>query len=252
MSWVITGKQKHNWSPEFISTFLWLDASDASTITLTDGVVEVWADKSGNGFDALQGTPDQRFAYDQTLNGLNVVTSNSSSMRGMAVPAGVFGFQSAFIVYNDTSTAQYTTPLGCTYLIGSDTGTRGGFFHGHISDSQLFSSNFTKSATLNGSNFKDGTDIGDGTSTPRPDTHSVFSFVATDPVVSQNALERVGSDPSNNRRIIGDLAEIILLEEAVSESRRQAIEGYLAHKWGLTANLPADHPYKTLAPLPGA
>jgi hypothetical protein len=29
---------------------------------------------------------------------------------------------------------------------------------------------------------------------------------------------------------------------------RQRVEGYLAHKWGLTANLPADHPYKNAAP----
>ena len=31
-------------------------------------------------------------------------------------------------------------------------------------------------------------------------------------------------------------------------SNFEKIEGYLAHKWGLTANLPADHPYKINAP----
>ncbi len=31
---------------------------------------------------------------------------------------------------------------------------------------------------------------------------------------------------------------------------RQKREGYRAHRWGLTANLPSDHPYKTAAPLP--
>jgi hypothetical protein len=25
-------------------------------------------------------------------------------------------------------------------------------------------------------------------------------------------------------------------------------EGYLAHKWGLTANLPSDHPFKNVSP----
>lgn len=28
----------------------------------------------------------------------------------------------------------------------------------------------------------------------------------------------------------------------------QKAEGYLAHKWGLTANLPVSHPYKSSAP----
>ena len=39
------------------------------------------------------------------------------------------------------------------------------------------------------------------------------------------------------------------LNGTVDLTERQKIEGYLAHKWGLAANLPADHPYKTEAPL---
>lgn len=33
-----------------------------------------------------------------------------------------------------------------------------------------------------------------------------------------------------------------------AESEREKIEGYLAHKWGLTSSLPAGHPYKTNPP----
>ena len=32
---------------------------------------------------------------------------------------------------------------------------------------------------------------------------------------------------------------------------RQQLEGYLAWKWGLEANLPVDHPYKNAAPTNG-
>ena len=45
--------------------------------------------------------------------------------------------------------------------------------------------------------------------------------------------------------------EIIVLYEAVSDLKRQLIEGYLAHKWGLVANLPAAHPFKNRPPLIG-
>ena len=31
-------------------------------------------------------------------------------------------------------------------------------------------------------------------------------------------------------------------------STLEKAEGYLAHKWGLTANLPVSHPYKSSAP----
>jgi hypothetical protein len=46
----------------------------------------------------------------------------------------------------------------------------------------------------------------------------------------------------------GRIAEIVLVGSAVDVSTRQKIEGYLAHKWGLTSNLPSDHPYKTNPP----
>jgi hypothetical protein len=46
------------------------------------------------------------------------------------------------------------------------------------------------------------------------------------------------------------IAEIIIANAAIQTSVRQKIEGYVAHKWGLTANLPAGHPYKTVGPTP--
>ena len=41
------------------------------------------------------------------------------------------------------------------------------------------------------------------------------------------------------------LYEVIFLED---DSSIQEVEGYLAHKWGLEASLPADHPYKNATP----
>ena len=41
------------------------------------------------------------------------------------------------------------------------------------------------------------------------------------------------------------LYEVIFLE---NDSSIQEVEGYLAHKWGLEASLPADHPYKNATP----
>jgi hypothetical protein len=41
-----------------------------------------------------------------------------------------------------------------------------------------------------------------------------------------------------------------LITFTTNATNRQLLEGYLAHKWGLTANLPNDHPYKTVGPTP--
>ena len=44
-----------------------------------------------------------------------------------------------------------------------------------------------------------------------------------------------------------DWGEIVFLE-APTQAESDKVEGYLAHKWGLTANLPSGHPYKTSMP----
>ena len=46
----------------------------------------------------------------------------------------------------------------------------------------------------------------------------------------------------------GELAELIFFNKVVGETERQKLEGYFAHKYSLTANLPSDHPYKSTVP----
>jgi hypothetical protein len=48
------------WSPADITTALWLDAADASTVTMANGAVSEWRDKSGNARHANQGTAARR------------------------------------------------------------------------------------------------------------------------------------------------------------------------------------------------
>ena len=48
------------------------------------------------------------------------------------------------------------------------------------------------------------------------------------------------------------LAEMIMVTgSGFSDADRQRVEGYLAHKWGLTGDLGAGHPYKSSAPTNG-
>ena len=51
-----------------------------------------------------------------------------------------------------------------------------------------------------------------------------------------------------NHRLEGSIAEAIILPTALVAPERQRIEGYLAWKWGLQGNLPADHPWKAAPP----
>jgi hypothetical protein len=47
----------------------------------------------------------------------------------------------------------------------------------------------------------------------------------------------------------GFVGEILVYNSSLTTAQRQQIEGYLAWKWGLQANLPADNPFKTYRPL---
>jgi hypothetical protein len=51
-----------------------------------------------------------------------------------------------------------------------------------------------------------------------------------------------------NYQYVGDYYEIIMVSGLMDISEQQKIEGFLANKWGLTADLPLDHPYKNNAP----
>jgi hypothetical protein len=46
-----------------------------------------------------------------------------------------------------------------------------------------------------------------------------------------------------------DVAEMVLYDHQLADADRQAVEGYLAWKWGLEANLPVGHLYKSAPPV---
>lgn len=48
----------------------------------------------------------------------------------------------------------------------------------------------------------------------------------------------------------GIIYELIFYNKILSKDERQLIEGYLAHKWGLTSLFPEEHPYKYTQPSP--
>jgi hypothetical protein len=56
---------------------------------------------------------------------------------------------------------------------------------------------------------------------------------------------------STGKQFSGEIAEILIFEDSVTFSSRQKVEGYLAHKWGLKAQLPSLHPFQSSPPAFG-
>jgi hypothetical protein len=46
----------------------------------------------------------------------------------------------------------------------------------------------------------------------------------------------------------GTIHEVLIFNISLSSDRRQKMEGYLAHKWGLAGSLSSSHPFKSNAP----
>ena len=73
-----------------------------------------------------------------------------------------------------------------------------------------------------------------------------------DNAINQNQDVRIMRNRANERTD-GRVAEFFTVAGAPGTGGTdvtdvQKAEGYLAHKWGLTSNLPVSHPYKSSAP----
>ena len=274
------------WNPSMISTALWLDAADATTVTQSGGLVSQVNDKSGNGriFTASSGA---RPTYTSSgLNGLPVLTLGGSQYLTSTSTAATWNFmhntngctfwivgkagnisnpvsQEYFFIGNNATASANT---GATFyysdydygggknndlavdVIGR--GISGQFTSFNISSNNALAANTPFLASV-------ARDPGNATAANRS---SIYINGGT--VITQNTLTnapssgdatyalQIGAAGNNVAPVTGYISEVIISPSIVSTLNRQKIEGYLAHKWGLGANLPVGHPYKTVGPKP--
>jgi hypothetical protein len=57
------------------------------------------------------------------------------------------------------------------------------------------------------------------------------------------------ANSSEDEYLNGGISEAMMFLNSIGDDEREIIEGYLAHRWGLTGNLDAGHPYKTTDPF---
>jgi hypothetical protein len=79
-----------------------------------------------------------------------------------------------------------------------------------------------------------------------------FYSTATNTVGFGTKTRNLGNSWKSTRTdsyfVDGNIAEIVIFNSSLGTTDRQKMEGYLAWKWGLEANLPVGHPYKSAAP----
>ena len=120
----------------------------------------------------------------------------------------------------------------------SDNGIAGGANSGNGLWINIWTDNFYLNGTTN-----DGTNVVGTMSSP-----FLVSF-SKNSTVSVTGYQ-VGADRNiNGRGWKGVFGEVIAFNAKLTDANRQKIEGYLAHKWGLSANLATSHSYSAGPPM---
>jgi len=230
-----------------LSPALWLDAADASTITESGGKVSQWDDKSGNNNHATQVNASAKFSTGtRTLNGLNVLNGDGNDLMSGSIDYGTSGEFSVFMVaVIDVINSGYD---GVFANNGSNkwqfVSGHSSQFNGAIHEAGKTSLNLTGGPFPGPSIYNAAFD--NGVKTARIDGTDRGSISGGNNITGTQTYRLFSNDGGNNMPD-GAIAEYLIVND-VSVDTRQKIEGYLAHKWGLAASLPADHPYKATAP----
>jgi len=212
--------------------FLWLDAADTSTITLSGSNVTQWNDKSGLGYNASN-----------VGNGFPTYTDASSGVY--------FNGFSQLRTSAPSSNRTETGFLVTTFLGGSARTSIGASAAGY------------RSIQFDGSTgYIINRDVLLVTSTPAilpSGRRMLFSYTCADSAISLDASQIATGVPANFTQgsgvtwigndsrgftYFGNIHEIILFSNALTPSQQQVIEGYLSQKWNLSNRIPVSHPYK--------
>jgi len=247
---VLTTTSVHaaDWTPAEITTALWLDADDAATITTAGAAGVQWRDKSGNGNHVTQATPSRLPTY---TSGQYVTFDGSDDYLSIASRLGLAANPDLLIMMAMRPISGSGDRLMATIGNGSHNlmvgmGTEWGWFYAggneeynNVVNGQDYVLSFYRPA---GGDFAAAKFYENGTE----QAHTAQVNPGVSPANTGEAfflgINHTLSLPANMRVME------VFITEVNDDTTRQNAEGYLAHKWGLEGNLPADHPHKAAPP----
>ena len=262
------------WRPDELGVdlALWFDAEDTNSITLNGSNVSQWRDKSGNARHASQATAANQPTYlaagfngKPTLqtDGNDVlelgVTSLGRNVDGItAAIVGVHPVVSGFL--SNANELYISTPnindtrFAFTPNPSVSTGDRYAVAGRRLdADSYQTTSTSTDSVANSGNQWIRVGQLAyssgvanhwtDGTQDQTNGPFQTAGFTSDTASLRTSIFGGVNNLPAGSQ-----LCEIVLTHSTMTTADRQKLEGYLAWKWDLVANLPVSHPYKTTPP----
>ena len=251
----------------------WLDANEEST-----GSLSTWGDRSGNGNDMTEASGTQpeivehggmkwlKFTTDSYLTGPNILNNTEFSVfviwDSQQENGRIIDNRGSGIGWSGAGVQIKTPrPNGDVILIGDGTNWTAVSAYGPHYDTRI-------SSVL----FKPGNDVGyrdQGAFFPgwkfewEGGDQETRDFVEATPeigcrynsdtlpegVASPNSLF-IGANTLDTakQKFIGRIGEIVIFSERLNVFESEHIEGYLAHKWGVSGSLPDWHTFKDAPP----
>lgn len=244
-----------------LSCSLWYDAAELSTITTSGSNVTAWADKSGAGNNGTgYNAPTLNTASLNSLSYIGLRGSSDATLDYIISPGATFNFDKLTLFILAYLPSGTNNGPGKHGIISLDTPGYFGYgigIHESGVDFELESNDaFTRtsvakvtnkwailSATYNRTAGSTATFVVNGT----PYTVSGIGTSAPD---NTNGF-KIGiwnADYASNT--VMDVAEACVFTRDLSTAERQKVEGYMAWKWGIQADLSSGHPYRSANVVP--
>jgi hypothetical protein len=223
---------------------LWLDASDASTITESAGLVSQWNDKSGNANHVTATLAERPTTGTRTVGGLNGIDFNgSSNLMKRLDSLGLTGSPALYIAL--VLRIDVNNPADRPFGIGESTGVGGQVILVATDGSFRFNNGaqvFANPSITKDIQFLATREAGDqhGDGLMWFDNISQTESSTTNPTNTSNITDElttigtgVRSGGSTTDYYDGVIAEVIIGNATLSASDRNALWGYSEPKWSL-------------------
>jgi hypothetical protein len=247
------GESASAWTPASLASLVWLDASDAATLTVTSSnTISQIADKSGNGYSVSQATGARQPAY-TNINSIGSIYFPASAWLRSATNFTIGGTQLVAIVlateaatttslrellaiaynqvdYGANAGIPFYQVANTTNIAGYQSGIRGSAFIG-LNTPAICVSKFTGTNHTMYVNGVSGTPA------------------ASSGTFAPNSGYTVGADGAANPSVYwrGHCAQVLMFK-SISDADIQKVEGWAAWKYGIQSSLPTNHPYYGAAP----
>ena len=263
-----TSKSIYGFDPRSVpGCCLWLDAADGFAVThpLGNGAVTVWRDKSGLGNSAsvANGSP---VWTSNAIGGLPAMYMSNAprfigtfspavqTTSGLSVFAVAYSLQTSGLNHDQRLVSMTSNASGSFF----DYDTASGIMPFDIQTNNLttFYNYSTNAANLTNNALSSNQVFAASmvaTSTKIDAWYNGTPFTTTGTSITSLAINSsaygVGGGAAwTTEPWYGYIGEVLIYSNYITDAHRQAVEGYLAWKWGVNANLPTAHAFPLMKP----